>query len=80
MLCWTYNGSSVNLYVNGVPDSSFARSGTINTSNSTIYIGYSGYASEYFNGRIAICQLYNKALTATEILQNYNAQKGRFGL
>jgi hypothetical protein len=24
--------------------------------------------------------LYNRALTATEVLQNFNAQKGRFGL
>jgi hypothetical protein len=29
---------------------------------------------------VAVVQSYNKALTATEVLQNYNAQKGRFGL
>ena len=33
-----------------------------------------------FNGRIAIVHLYNRALTASEILQNYNATKSRFGL
>jgi hypothetical protein len=32
------------------------------------------------NGSIGNVQLYNRALSATEILQNYNAQKGRFGL
>jgi hypothetical protein len=31
-------------------------------------------------GKISISQLYNRALSATEVLQNYNAQKGRFGL
>ena len=34
----------------------------------------------YFNGRIAIVQAYNRALTAAEVLQNYNALKSRFGL
>lgn len=80
MLAWTYDGNAVRLYVNGVADSSFARTGTIDTSDSIIYIGYSGYASERFNGKIARCQLYNRALSATEILQNYNTTKGRFGL
>ena len=32
------------------------------------------------NTRISNLQIYNRALTATEITQNYNAQKGRFGL
>ena len=34
----------------------------------------------YFNGNIAIGLVYNRALTATEIAQNYNALKGRYGL
>jgi len=33
-----------------------------------------------FSGQIAITRIYNKALTAAEVLQNYNALKGRFGL
>ena len=32
------------------------------------------------NGNVAVTQIYNRALTAAEVLQNYNAQKGRFGL
>ena len=36
--------------------------------------------SQYFTGRIAQTLVYNRALTATEILQNYNATKNRFGL
>ena len=34
----------------------------------------------YFNGRIALTQIYNRALSASEIEQNYNAQKSRFNL
>jgi hypothetical protein len=32
------------------------------------------------NSNISILRLYNKALSASEVLQNYNAQKSRFGL
>jgi hypothetical protein len=39
------------------------------------------YATERrFSGSMAIAQVYNRALSATEILQNYNEQKSRFGL
>ena len=33
-----------------------------------------------FKGNISNVQVYNRALSATEIAQNYNAQKSRFGL
>jgi Concanavalin A-like lectin/glucanases superfamily len=36
--------------------------------------------TQYVPARIASAQVYNRALSATEILQNYNAQKSRFGL
>lgn len=32
------------------------------------------------NGNIAIAKIYNRALSTSEIQQNYNALKGRFGL
>jgi hypothetical protein len=32
------------------------------------------------NGQIAALQIYNRALTASEVQQNYNAMRGRFGL
>jgi hypothetical protein len=34
----------------------------------------------YFTGYIPNTQIYNRALSATEVLQNYNATKTRFGL
>jgi len=37
-------------------------------------------AERGFDGRVSMVQIYNRALTASEILQNYNATKGRFGL
>jgi hypothetical protein len=38
------------------------------------------YNDRYFLGMIPIVQVYNRALSADEVLQNFNAQKGRFGL
>jgi hypothetical protein len=32
----------------------------------------------YLNADIALAQIYNRALTATEVAQNYNALKNRF--
>ena len=37
-------------------------------------------AYQYFTGSMASYKMYNRALSAQEVLQNYNATKGRFGL
>jgi hypothetical protein len=39
-----------------------------------------GTGGEYFNGNIPIAQIYNRALSVSEVLQNYNGQKARFNL
>jgi hypothetical protein len=41
--------------------------------------GYPG-APVLYTGKISNIKYYNRALSTTEILQNYNAQKSRFGL
>jgi hypothetical protein len=47
-----------------------------------LYIGSynGGEYSQWFDGKIGITRLYNKALTATEVLNNYNANKAIYGL
>jgi hypothetical protein len=78
----TYNGSIKIIYVNGVQVASVAASGTLNTGQTNQYIGKLGNAgnSYQFNGRIGETRVYNIALSAAQVLQNYNATKGRFGL
>jgi hypothetical protein len=39
-----------------------------------------GWANDYFNGRIFKLGVYNRIITLSEIQQNYNATKGRYGL
>jgi hypothetical protein len=36
--------------------------------------------SAYGSGKMGNFMFYNRGLSSTEVLQNYNAQKGRFGL
>ena len=77
-----YSGAdSVTFYING------ASAGTTTTAPSTwtavntsprIGTWYNG--SYPFQGNISNVQIYNRALSATDILQNYNATKGRYGL
>ena len=47
---------------------------------STHCIGGNVHNNEYFDGNIALTQIYNRALSAAEVRQNYNATKGRYGL
>tara|TARA_R100000951_G_scaffold115892_1_gene125530 strand:+ start:5169 stop:6320 length:1152 start_codon:yes stop_codon:yes gene_type:complete len=75
----TYDGSSVKIYVDGVLESTNTRSGAITPS--TLRAGSNSAGnSEFFNGSIPLVKLYNKALTATEIKQNFNAYKNRFNI
>ena len=78
----TYNGSTKIVYVNGIQAASVAASGTLQTGQTNQYIGKYGAAGNNFpfNGRIAESRVYNIALSAAQVLQNYNATKGRFGL
>ena len=71
-----YDGTTAYLYRNGSLEASGAL--TSHTSQTATFdIGtYAGYT----NGSIAFARFYTRALSTTEILQNYNALKGRFGL
>jgi hypothetical protein len=76
----TYNSSVLNLYINGLLDASSPGSGGIVWPSPTRTPQFGESFGSYFAGNIALTQVYNRALFATEILQNYNATKTRFGL
>ena len=77
-----YNGISQIFYVNGVFHNSTPKTGNMNTSNTSqpVRLGGQVSAGGYHNGNISTTLIYNRALSATEILQNYNTTKTRFGL
>ena len=72
----TWGSGFKKLYINGAEVASGTNTGT-DTGNRDRYVGGRG-ANFPFNGEIPIAKIYNKALTASEVLQNYNATKGRF--
>jgi len=76
----TYTNGSVLSYANGVLAASNVVTGQIAdfTSNSFFIGTQAGYG--YFKGNFALTQIYNRALTSSEVRQNYNATKTRFGL
>jgi hypothetical protein len=45
-----------------------------------IKIGVDEFSGRYSSGNIAQASLYNRALSATEIQQNFNALRGRYGI
>jgi hypothetical protein len=67
------NGSAIltttTKFVDNTVNVELGRGGTIPTGN-----------TQFLNGNISTGLVYNRALSSTEILQNYNATKGRFGL
>jgi hypothetical protein len=74
--------NSVTHYVNGVVNTGtiVVGSGAYGSETSTnLYLGRRS-TSPYFNGNIALVQIYNIGLTATDVLTNYNSVKRRFGL
>ncbi len=69
------------MYKNGSLVRSITASSNVGTSSETLRIGGTGTTSTLnFQGKIAILMMYKRALSAAEVLQNYNAQKSRFGL
>ena len=73
-------GVGVKLYKNGILGDADAYTGNIGNYLNVLFIGGSINTSYTMNGRIAASKVYSKSLTAVEVLQNYNADKSRFGL
>jgi hypothetical protein len=81
---WTnVSSNSLSLYINGNLIGSVSHSFTsIKNTTSPLYIGSfnGGQFSQWLNGRMGVVRIYDKSLTSSEILQNYNADKSKYGL
>jgi hypothetical protein len=72
--------SQSRIYINGNLDSTTTiPSGSLDIKENNSLIGNVGYNTKY-QGNIYTMYVYNRALSAQEVLQNYNATKTRFGL
>ena len=75
----TSSGNSHILYLNNVQRATSSSGTTFYSSTDPYKIGY-GNIHTYHIGNVSNCRIYNRALTASEIQQNFNALKGRFGI
>jgi hypothetical protein len=75
-------GARFDLYINGISVANTTNNITISSNNLDVEIGRLVSDSTYdFTGRISNILIYkNQGLSSSEILQNYNALKGRYGL
>jgi hypothetical protein len=76
------NGSTHTLYGDGITStvSNTVSTGNLSSATKLKIASQPTGSNQFFNGRIAQVQIYNRALSAQEVLQNYNATKSRFGL
>jgi hypothetical protein len=79
-IIFTNDQTTSKLYINGTLDNQVAEGG-LKTVQPNISIGaWQNGPGRFLNGSVGSVQLYNRALSAAEILHNYNVTKGRFGL
>tara|TARA_Y100000114_G_C11683728_1_gene289925 strand:+ start:135 stop:899 length:765 start_codon:yes stop_codon:yes gene_type:complete len=93
LLITYHNSDGWVLYLNGLQKATSSSADHIGTFNNYGYdssyrlIGClvdntssSSYSDRFFDGKIPICRIYNKVLTASEAKQNYDAMKWRYNL
>ena len=76
-ICITSSGSQILAYLNSAIVASVNNS---TTHQDVLNIGRSRFDTNYWLGAIAMTQVYNRALSAAEVQQNFNALRGRYGI
>ena len=79
VLTYNYTTDISTMYLNGNILAAGAVGPCIETRTMSVRIA-NWFSQEYYRGRVSSFFLYNRSLSQGEIQQNYNAQRGRFGL
>ena len=75
------DSTGARIYIDGELDASNTTPQNLGTVSSTLYVGGYSSSSQYrFDGKIAMVKRYDKPLTASEVKQNFNASRGRYGI
>lgn len=75
----TLNGSTIKIYENGSEIGSGTQTISPGSNSTPVYVG-ADVNLQCFPGYVSVARLYGRALSSAEVLQNYNAQKSRYGL
>ncbi len=76
----TYDGTTNKLYVNNTLVASSTFTGTPTSSQNGIRLMRRWDLEDYWGGRLSILRIYNRSLSSTEVVQNFNVNKTRFSL
>jgi hypothetical protein len=77
----TRQSTTLSVYFNGILDGTSSNNTNLTENGFRLARNVNQSGTSYLNGRMASVLIYKgKALTASEVLQNYNANKNRFGL
>ena len=78
----SYNGSTKKTYIDGREVATKNKTGNLVTTTPGAAVGdFGGASTGYpFGGKIALVRVYNIGLTASQVKQNFESLKGRFGL
>jgi hypothetical protein len=77
---WRLSDTLQQIYINGNLNYNGTYVPAVSGGDATFGVAQAEGVETWFGGNVANVQVYNRILTASEILQNYNATKGRFGL
>ena len=77
-LVWNNNTNQKLVYINNILSSSYGTNGNMTLGD--FKIGVATNLNQYYRGKISNFKIYNRALSATEIQQNYDSEKNRFSL
>jgi len=78
----SYNGSTKKLYIDGKEVATKNKTGNLVTTTPGASVGdFGGASTGYpFGGKIALVRVYNIGLNASQVKQNFEAIRGRFGI
>ena len=83
-IAMTRTGTTLIVYGDGITNTNTTTCGTGALDTTALSLGATindgAGQRDWFTGNISNVQIYNRVLSSTEILQNYNAQKSRFNL
>ena len=77
---WRLSDTLHQIYINGNINYNGTYVPVASGGDATFGLAQASGAEVWFSGNVASASVYNRVLTAQEVLQNYNALKGRFGL
>lgn len=76
----TWDGSTAKAYLNGVFQTNVAVGSVAKQTDKFKIAAANDSPHQFFDGKVSATTVYDRALTAAEVTQNYNALKGRYGL